>query len=1317
MSVLHPFTLAPYAGFAVPESGFGRRLIRRSSTLRMLALLLVGLVSPSAMLLAQTGGEAGIQGSVTDSTGAGVPNATITATDNATGVSTTRVTSGSGLYTISPIVPGTYTVTAAVSGFETFKQDNLRLDALKLTGLNITLHPGSAATEVTVTSAPPALESTNATLGGVLENDTYENLPLQMNGQQRDPTAFAVLLPGVQAGARSPIIGGTGNYLAEVYLDGLPVTTINQQGDNRTISNSIPVEAIDQFQVVTSIPSAEYQGAGLINFTLRSGANGYHGVLAAFVRNTIFDTWGFTAPALQCPNANGVLAQCKKPVEHQNELVASGGGPIPFTGHRGFFYATYDKFHGRFGINPNTLTVPTLKMRTGDFSELTVPIYDPTTTAACTSHSTTGVCRYQFGYAYGGTPGPAGNPALAGSRNVIPTGELSPIQLKASSYLPAPTNPGITLNYLGGVPSGYDNHEFSTRLDFDLSSRQRLSYVLTLGTRENVPFTVGGSPAGVVLPLPYTAGGTAIIKPTITDVEHNFQISDHMENQFKFGFARFSQPVGSLTYNVAPYRAVADLGISNLPAGQASDEFPGATFGATTAYAIPESPYTSNGASGANQTTVPNAYTMVDNFLLQKGKHDFTFGIEVQWLEDNVAGQLGPSGILSIPYSANSTAAFVPGTEGSTGNSLSTTDSGFAFASYLLGAASSSSVGIQAVAETGGRYRPVSPYIQDNWKITSKLTLNIGLRYDYLPPFHEVLDRWSFLNPNIPNPITGTKGALQFAGNRGDTISCNCRTPVQTWTKNIGPRIGFAYLVTPTTVLRGGYALVFSHGGGVGGRLGAGNGTGALGFNTNATAPAEQTAGLNAGPSYYLNNSAYFNSLGIANTAFGGPGFTLPSTTAPGAASATLSTGNYETAAGTYATPASISYADPYLSGRAPEFDFYSAGIQQAITDDLTFTLNYAGTQGHFLNTGSNARGYWNNQLSPAYLAALAGVTDSTGKTPLLNAAATPANMALLATNLPGASAPYAGFSAANATTSVGQALVAFPQYSGITDTWGQNVGNVSYNSLQLSLAMRGHRGNSFEVNYTWSKNMGDDGTFRYGYDLPASVTSNGIAYKQNRIDRSITGTDIPQNIAIFGVMQSPFGRNGLAADNRFVRLIAGGWMASGIFTYDTGTPLIVTYAGCTSLRTPNGQCEPDLNPAYTGNPRIGGKFGAGITAANLRAKSYIDATAFQPPNKFALPGTAVQTTAISKIGDVPRTAPYGLRNPIRVNGDLQVSRSFNLSPERFKAIFEVDCLNVANHPTFGNINTAYAPGSTTFGTVGSASGNRDFQLGGRFTF
>jgi hypothetical protein len=1264
--------------------------------LHWIAAALAMMLWVSNALIAQTGGEAGIQGSVVDSTGAAIPNATVTATNVATGVTTTRTASSDGLYTISPIIPGVYSVEAKAKGFQQFLQKNLPVDALKMTGLNVTLTIGSDTQEITVSDAPPALETTNATLGGVMENKTYENLPLQMSGQQRDPTAFATLLPGTQSGARAPIIGGTGNYLAAVYVDGVPVTTINQQGDNRVVSNALPVESIDQFQVVTSTPEAEYQGAGLINFTLKSGGSQYHGIVAGFVRARAFDAWSYAAKDATYTNSAGQVVQEPKPDEHQSEFVVSGGGPIPFTHHKGFFYVSYDKFHGRTGINPNFLTVPTALMRQGNFSELSTPIYDPTTNAVCG----TSLCRTQF---FG---------------NIIRPDEQSPIALKMQSFLPAPTSSALVNNFYGGVPSGYQNWEIAGRADFDLTPKQRLSYVMAYGVRRNVPFTVGGSPAGVVLPLPYTAGGYATITPVITDIEHAWLITQHMTNQLKFAFNRFGQPITSLTDGVAPYRAAADLGITNLPAGQASTEFPGATFETTTSNPTAIAPWTSNGASGATQTTIPNTFTLLDNFLITKGKHNITIGGTTQWLEDNVAAQLGQSGILDLYYNAFSTANF-------SGTTLSDASSGFSYASFLLGAAgnntttsansgSPSSIAIQSVSETGGRYHDISPYAQDDWKITPKLTVNIGLRWDYFPPFHEVQDRWSFLNPGITNAITGTPGEFQFAGNHGGAgVSCGCRTPVQTWFKNFGPRLGLAYSVTPTTVIRAGYGLVYSIGGGVGGRAGAGTGTGQTGFNTNAIAPSETDTGINAGPSFYLNNSAVFTTIGKANTAFGGPGFVIPTNSAPSAATQTLNTGNYINSSGAFVTAGSTAYADPYLSGRAPEFALFNAGIQQALTNSLTLTLNYAGTQSHFLAaSGSNGRGYWAGQLDPQYLVALGSVADSTGKAPVLSATATAANVAIVKANLPNYKLPYAAISGASTKATIAQTLLAFPQYSGVSDTWG-NVANISYNSLQASLEQRPWHGLSYTVNYTWSKNMGDEGTYRSGYDLPSgSVSGTTQAYKQNRIDRSLTITDTPQNISAYGVWELPFGKGHLGNDHFLTRALFSGFQLSSIYRFNSGVPLVVTSSACVS---PNaGTCAVDINPAFTGNPRKNGgmrKFGV----------QYIDPNAFKAPATFT--NASIPTNAqLTKIGNAPRTAPFGLRSPYFWQDDISLRRSFNLTPQRLRFIAEVDCLNVANHATLSNLTSVWgAPGTptgTAFGTLTGAQANqRDFQFAGRITF
>ena len=1281
----------------------------RKNGLRGLSLLplLLLFLSPPPTACAQTGGEGGIQGTVTDSTGAAVPNAIVTATNNDTGVATKRQTTGAGLYTISPIIPGNYTVTATAQGFNTVQQKNLTVNALALTPLDLTLTVGSAATEVTVTAAPPQLETTNATLSLTIENTTYANLPLTMNNAQRDPTAFGTLSPGAQTGARLPIIGGTGNYLGQLYLDGLPAQTVSQQGDNRLVSQSISVDAVDQMQVVTSTPPAEYSGAGSMNFTMKSGGLQYHGSVADFIRNTAFDAWQFSKGAT-------------KPVDHQNELAVTFGGHVPGT-KRLFFFFAYDKFHSRTYNNPSAMTIPTPLELSGDFTELNGGVGTGGLTGTGSNNPaflfdpTNNNC--------GGTNVRCPLQAMKNgvlTNNIIPANYISPIAKGMQQWIPAPTNPNsLTSNYSAGSPAGFDNHLYDWRVDFDISAKNRLSTVGAMGTVNylnnfNTPY----------LPLPYTGGDYANIYPKVFDVEDTYTISNSIVNQLKYGYTRFYQNIHNTTQN-SPTYAIGKFGVTNLPLGQAGTEFPGATFPATTKFGTAPQYWTGTtsgpGGSVATQLTTPNNYAIVDNLQWVKGAHSMTFGTVVQWQQINNANPSTFTGVLGFTYNANSTAQYV-------GSSISSTATGYSYASYLLGAVGGSpSLTLQYVSEVGGRYFTVAPYAEDTWKVNSKLTVDAGLRWDYLPPYHEVKNRWSFLNPNITNPATGSPGALQFAGNYGGSpVSCNCRTPVPTYWGNWGPRVGITYQTDPKTVFRVGIGRVFSQGGGVGGRGGAFNGTGQLGFNTTATAPAEVTTGAGSGPSFYLNNSAYFQSIGKSNTDLG---FTYPAAPTPGPASQILNAGHYIDSAGVHHfSPSTMSYADPHFSARAPDFMFYNAGFQRALTNNMTFALNYVGNQSHHLinstNTGTGtARGYWSNQLDPKYLVGLGAATDSTGKLPLLTAPANAANVAKANTLMPGVASliPASFQAAASAPTSpdtnatIAQGLIAFPQYSGVSDTWG-NVGNFSYNSLQVTVQQRFAHGLTFNFNYTWARNVGDDGPYRTGFNLPSgSISGSSASYHMNRIDRSETTVSTPNVIHAFGVWQLPFGRgHSLGSGNAFVSALVSGWQISGIYTYASGTPVQLVYSTCpTPLQ---GQCMPDVTPGFSpGMARQNGGYGSGPngrTAANLGKVSYFNSAAFRGPQYV---NQTAGVALLNLIGNAPRTGALGLRNPTQWNIDSGIRRSIPIWRE-MAFVFEANAFNTLNHTLFSNPNGTV--GSASFGTIGSASNKpRAFEFAGHINF
>jgi hypothetical protein len=647
---------------------------------------------------------------------------------------------------------------------------------------------------------------------------------------------------------------------------------------------------------------------------------------------------------------------------------------------------------------------------------------------------------------------------------------------------------------------------------------------------------------------------------------------------------------------------------------------------------------------------------------------------------------------------------------------------------------SAPSLGLDYVSELAGRYKTISPYVQDSYKLTRKLTLDLGLRWDYLPPFHELRDRWTFLNPTLTNPLTNSPGLLQFAGNYGGAgVSCQCTTPVKTYWNNWGPRIGLAYSINAKTVIRAGFAQVFSQGGGVGGRGGAYNGTGQTGFNTTAIGPTESGIGPGAGPSFWLNPTASYLGASANTSLFGAT--TYPGQPTPGVAAQELNTGNYLNGT-TFVSASSVSYADPHYSGRAPELELYNFGFERAITSSMTLAVNFVGNESHFLinstNTGTgNARGYWTNQVDPKYLAALGPLTDSTGKNPLLTAQATPANVALVQAAVPGAPAPafYTAAGAASSKATIQQMLTPFPQYSGVSDTWG-NVGNFNYNSLQVTLNQTLSHGLTFNVNYTYAKNLGDDGPYRDGYDIPAAAISHGTrSFKQDRIDRSWTTISIPNTFHAYGVYRLPFGRGQIGSGSTVVRWLAGGWQLSSVYQFSSGMPLQDTWSGCSGTTCPaQGQNMPDLATGYSGKGRINGKFGSGpngTNACNLGIGAGCKAIQYFDPAGFAAPqdvSTTPTTGHVAQylIGNAPRTAPYGLRNPHFWELDGGVRRSFPLHGESTEFVFEADCLNVWNNVVFAGPSGSWSAGSTSFGTVTGVASNsnpRDWQFAGHINF
>ena len=1163
-------------------------------TMRVLYGLLAALLA-AATAAAQVGGSGTIQGTVTDPSGAVVAGATVIASNVETGVETSRKTTEAGFFVLSPLQAGEYTVTVKAEGFQTLTQQHVVVVALGTIGLNPKLQVGTATQSITVEAAPPQLHTDDATLGSSMENQLYSALPLLMNGVPRDPTQFVGLVPGVNnastqaAGPSTAAFNGGQTYQNEVYLEGLPLTSAGTQGDTRYLAFAVSVDAVDQFQVETNGAKAQYEGQGVENYVLKSGTNGFHGAAFEYFRNTDLDARGFF-PAT-------------KPADHQNEFGGLLGGPIKK--NKVFFFTNYDGYRYASGSTPILQSIPTAAERTGDFSGLpaTQVIYDPASQTCAGAICT----RTPF------------------SGNVIPPNKISSISQSLASYLPATTNTNIQNNYLSILPIQLSTWNTTAKVDASLSDRHRL-FGFFAGGHYATNFTGSLNQAGAgVLPEPYTQGRIVEEDVKMAQLHDTFTIKPTLLNQFSYSVNRIWIPLQNPTTDGAyPQKA----GIKGLPPGVVQLTFPDINFSGTN------SPGGWQGTNAHFFNEAANTFTAQDNLMWIKGSHSLVFGFQYQALQDNENFAL----VASFNFANTQTAGY-----NSSGTLVSTT--GNAYASYLLGAVSSSGINQNAIGETGGRYKTYAAYIQDDWKVSQRLTLNVGLRWDLFGTFSEVNNLMSFFNPNLANPAAGGHlGALQFAGDGAD--SCHCRTPVNNHYKNLGPRVGAAYRLDDKTVLRAGFAIMYVHAGGVGGRTNSRQGLSQLGY----TGTNNSTSAGNNAPAYYWDN--------------GVPAFLQP----PPFLDPTYGTG-FITANPTGAQ--TVTYGDPQLGGKPPYYENWNFGIQRALTGNMTAGVAYSASMGKFL-PGAGPGGASVN-IAPLQYLALGS---------LLTATANTANIAAAQAIIPGIALPFSNYSG-----TIGQMLRPFPQYGTISDPWA-NLGQSNYQALQATFNRRFTKGLTANAGYTFSKQLDNL------LGTPRNPFNDSLEKARGAIDH----TNV---FAGSFAYQLPFGAGrGLNPGNAAARALISGWTVSGVVTFTTGSPLSVTGTGCNAGGI-LGTCFPNYNPAFSGNIHINGNYGDGNVLGSSPT-SYLDRTAFVDPAPYT-------------VGNLPRTAVYGLVAPHNADVDLSVRREFTIR-EKVKLAVQADAFNVNNAVHFGAPGTN--PDQASFGTLTSqANQPRKLQLNARITF
>lgn len=615
----------------VRRPDFGSRWIGKLAVLLVPVLLLWN----GSAAYAQLAGKGSIRGTVTDQSGAVIPGAVVVATNVATGEKQTTTTTSSGDFLISEDA-GDYTVVITMKAFKTLTQENVHVNSLESTTINATLQTGNVTEEVTVTAAPPLLDTTDATLGITMQQEMYSALPVLQNGSQRRATDFASLMPGVQSNVtnggldtNTGIVNGSGSRgaVSGVYIDGVPITSVAGAGDPRFVWTAIAVDAVDQFQVQTTAYPAIYEGQGVQNYTVKRGTNKIHGNLFEFFRNTALDTWGFTAPFAKNP----LTGKPEKPVEHQNEYGLFLG--FPLLKDKLFLFGGYDGYRYLKGPNYQYQTNPTVAMMNGDFTnDGGYPIYDPKSTK-CTAGSATSCTAYtRSGFS---TP------------NVIPKSYLSPTALTMQSFLPPLTNNNVTNNYLGGLTTGLNNWTTANRVDFNLTPVHSISGIIAFGRQATTGPSAGNNQAGI----PFLDKQNFFVKTKVIIFEDNYTITSHVVNQLKYGYGRYDST--GLNPDVGDaYSAAVGLGIGNLPAGQTSDSFPVVKFSGNSSI-TQWGGYTSN-------RNAASGYVLLDNLNWNVGPHNFVFGGQIAWMQYNFASPLHGNNPLQLTFSSGDTATFKP---------------------------------------------------------------------------------------------------------------------------------------------------------------------------------------------------------------------------------------------------------------------------------------------------------------------------------------------------------------------------------------------------------------------------------------------------------------------------------------------------------------------------------------------------------------------------------------------------------------------------------------------------------------------------------
>jgi len=1085
-----------------------------------------------------------IGGLVQDPSGAVVPNASVVLTDIDKGLRYSATTDSSGRYVLRALPPSTYSIRVDATGFRSEVQSGIVIVVNQNLALNVSLQVGTARETVEVTGQPPALSTEDAVTGQNLNRTFINDLPLV----GRSVFDLALLTPGINqpAGntfgantmANNWISNGSRNAQADILIDGVSTVGVEQ---NTAIVNPLytpSVDAVQEFKVQQSNFSAEvgFSGATVVNVVTRSGTNDFHGSLYEFLRNDKLNANNFFN------NAAGVKIA---PVRW-NEFGVTVGGPI--RKNRTFFFFDYEGSRASTSVTKNA-GVPSALERTGDFGELCTLRSNPNTGVPFTfngsgqcidpsagplpSDQVNGGADGQIWDPYTGVYDPnqggpvrqnfipfdnlatymsPGNPKIS-SLHLIPAAPgniIDPVAFKMMQLFPMPNlNVGSSSydrlnNWIGSGADKNRNDQIDVKIDHRFTDATMLSGKFSYGAGYTKPANLFGN-VGDAYSSGLSDGGPKLLAINVT---HTFSPTTLLT--VSLGLTRaFSFDHGGSAADFPNFDPVKDLGLPNyiLDAGIRAAPSISVSGG-----------YSSEGGNNSIGTQAwtylkyaQETHHLIGTLSRATGLHELKFGAEARLRRINIFFPGVPAGTYSFDYNTTSQEPWSGG--------------GDAMAGLMIGAGGPSNWGTYEIDYAAATQNwNIGSFVQDNWRVTDKLTLNIGLRYDLDLPRTERSNRISWLDLDSPSPLKvpgmdNLKGGLQYAA-KGQ------RSPYENNYNGWGPRFGFAYLLRPHTVLRGGYGIFYSQNKGAA----AGTGISDQGF-------VEQTNWLNT----YQNDGATPWSF-LSDPFPGGP---RPPT---GASLGLL-------------TDVGFAIAGPIRDRNARPYEqTWSFGIQHLLPGGVVLDTTYVGKKGTHLYFG-NAGNV--DYFTPAQAADFV-------KNPGYYNEYVPNPFAGIITD------PSSALSAPTVPRS--QLITPFPQFTGVSATdppWA----NSSYEAFQLRAEKRFSNGLQFLATYTNQKSIDDSSVGGGGLTWLGGSLNNVLQDPNNhKLDRSLSQFDISQILQFSYVYEIPVGRGKRLGRNMSALLntFIGGWQTNGIWRFDTGQPIILSLSGGQHIPT-YGQQRPNL--------------------------------------------------------------------------------------------------------------------------------------------